>query len=131
MKCLFCNEVFTNNLDVSKNHYVDFFKIDSNSRFLKVLFKHNVVTSKSVKCHICSEMVFAEANRKKHNFLKDNGEVSRNETEDKPLNYSNLGDIEIDKVKFSEPKNYYDFYNSEEIVEEFLKNVRNIFQNNS
>ena len=47
----------------------------------------------------------------------------------KPLNYTNLDGIKIYEIKFSERKNDYDFYNLDEIVEEFLMNIRDKFQN--
>ena len=50
---------------------------------------------------------------------------------EKPLNYVNMGDIEIYEIKFSEHKNDYDFFNSEELVEEFVTVVRERYQDRS
>ena len=74
-------------------------------------------------------MVINNKNRKLQNFLRHYGEGSRNILEEKPLNYTNFGRIEIYEVKFSEHNNDYDFYNPDEVVEEFLTNVRDKFQN--
>ena len=40
-----------------------------------------------------------------------------------------MGSIEIYEIKFSEHHNDYDIYNTDEIVKEFLTNVRDKFQN--
>ena len=47
---------------------------------------------------------------------------------EKPLNHANMGDIKIYEIKFSEHKSDYDFFNSEELVEEFLTIVRERFR---
>ena len=40
------------------------------------------------------------------------------------MNYTDLDSIQIYKIKFSEHQNNYDFYSSEELIDEFVKNVR-------
>ena len=50
---------------------------------------------------------------------------------EKPLNYMNLGNIEVYKIRFNEHNNYYEFFDSEELVNEFLTTVRERFQNRS
>ena len=69
MKCLLCNEIFDNKIELL---------IDTNNKFFTAWFKENIVTSKSLKCHICDKMGFTETNSKIHNFLKHYGEGSRN-----------------------------------------------------
>ena len=65
----------------------------------------------------------------KHEFLKHYGEGMQSTSGEKPLHYTNMVGIEIYEIKVSEHKSYYAFFNSEEIVEEFLQNIRERFQN--
>ena len=98
MKCLLCNEIFDNKIELL---------IDTNNKFFTAWFKENIVTSKSLKCHICDKMGFTETNSKIHNFLKHYGEGSRNILAEILLNYMILGDIEIYEIKFSQHKDKY------------------------
>ena len=106
-------------------------KINKTNRFFKALFSENVVTSTFTKCCICGEMVFTVSNRKEHEFVRHYGKGIQSANGEKPLNYVNMGDIEIYEIKFSEHKNDYDFFNSEELVEEFLTIVRERFRDRS
>ena len=66
--------------------------------------------------------------RKKHDFLKHYNEGEDNLFEDKPIDIeknANLLKFEITVNKHGE---YYDFENSEKVVDDFLKNVCSRFK---
>ena len=127
MKCLICRNNFSNqNIELVKHHYIDVHKVDKNNRsFMCYSDKNNIFSSN--RCLRCGQLSFNKKSRRIHNFLKHYCDGSGNITEVKPLNYTNLGYIEIYEIKFSEDKNNYNFYNSDELTEEFLKNARHRF----
>ena len=45
--------------------------------------------------------------------------------EEKPLNYTTIGEMRKHEINFSQHSHDYDFYNSESLVNEFLLNVKN------
>lgn len=45
--------------------------------------------------------------------------------EEKPLVYTNIGQIWKYEITFSEHSTYYDFYNSKKLIDDFLSNVKN------
>ena len=63
----------------------------------------------------------------KHNFLKHYSDGER-----KPAEYETIDvirkDITIYQISFEKHSNEYDFFNAEEVVDDFLFNVKNLFQ---
>lgn len=70
---------------------------------------------------------FNDRNKRLHNFFKNYGTESQNRAEQKPLSYTDLGYIQIYEIKLFEHQNDYNFYDSEELIDEFIKNVRGWF----
>ena len=96
---------------------IDFFKNFSNR--IKIIQFH--------KCLRCNDFLTTSDHKKKDNFLKhDEGNIGL--FEDKPVDVektANLLKFEITVNKYGE---YYDFTNSEEVVDDFLKNVSSRFK---
>ena len=44
---------------------------------------------------------------------------------EKPVNYTNLGEIRKYEITFAQHSRDYDFYNAEKLVDDFLLNVKN------
>ena len=62
-----------------------------------------------------------------HDFLKHYSD-GKNVIEEKAVLVSNIGKITKFKISYEKHSSYYDFYNSESIVNEFLFNVKNKIQ---
>ena len=62
-----------------------------------------------------------------HDFLK-HYESGKNVVEKKLLLVSNIGNIKKFEINYQNHSQYYDFYNSENLVDEFLFNVKNKIQ---
>ena len=59
-----------------------------------------------------------------HNFLKHCDDGKFDHFEEKPIYISKRGNILTYEISVQNHKHYYNFENSEELVEDFLKNVR-------
>lgn len=51
--------------------------------------------------------------------------AGKNVFEEKPLVYTNIGQTWKYEITFSEHSTYYDFYNSEKLIDDFLSDVKN------
>ena len=64
----------------------------------------------------------------RHNFLKDYIDGERKPAEFKPIDIIRNQEVTIYQITFEEHSNEYDFYNSTEIVENFLYNVKRLYK---
>ena len=62
-----------------------------------------------------------------HDFLKDYSE-GKNIVEEKPLIVTKIGKITKFEINYQNHSSFYDFHNSESVVDEFLFNVKNKIQ---
>ena len=133
MQCLLCNQKSTNKENL-KDHYIKSHEVNEKNVFFKRLIaqkKRNVIYNR--KCNYCNEFVFV--NKAEHDFLKhymfgsSGGDGDdRNDDDDvrPPLFVKNLGVIKIE-ITFKEHSSYYDFYDSEALVDGFLAKVKSYF----
>ena len=66
--------------------------------------------------------------RIKHDFLKDYNEGYNHLFEDKPVDVEKTANLLKFEITVNKHGDYYDFENSEEVVDDFLKNVRSRFK---
>ena len=71
----------------------------------------------------CDEFLLHHRFKVNQDFLVHCGE-GRNAFEEKPLNYTRLGKIQMYEITFAQDSQYYGFYNSEKLVDYFLLNVK-------
>ena len=64
----------------------------------------------------------------KHNFLKRYLDGENNPADYKPIDIIRKRDITIYEISFDKHSKEYDFFNSEEVVDDFLFNVKNLFE---
>ena len=64
---------------------------------------------------------------KSYHFLKHNSS-DKNVIEEKPLSVTSIGNVTKFEISYQEHSTYYDFYNSESLVDEFLFNVKTRIQ---
>ena len=133
MECVLCN--FRSNIKGKlKQHYVDFHNVDKNNVFFKKLMQQSKNVSYRRKCNICNEFVLA--NKAEHDFLRhyirkiSNGNDNKDKNNQKPLTLIRLGSISKIEVSFKEHSSYYDFYDSEALVDSFLAQVKHLVPQN-
>ena len=126
MKCLLC-EFNSNETQKLRDHYIAQHKVDIENQFFKKLFdeKKNIFYGK--KCVRCGEFLPTTRYKNYHDFLK-HYESGKNIIEEKPLIVSNIGSVKKFEITHQAHSQYYDFYNSENLVDEFLFNVKNKIQ---
>ena len=127
MRCLLCSAIFNSNEELIE-HYVSYHRVDANNRFFQKLFQQSNNMPILHKCLRCDDFITTRDYKAKHDFLKHYDEGQNDLYEDKPLDIIKLPfmtKFEISIIKHGE---YYNFFNSTEVVEEFLKNVRSKFK---
>ena len=131
MQCLLCNHKSTN-IENLKQHYVISHNVDQNNNFFKKLIDQN---NKNViyrrKCNYCNEFVYI--NKAQHDFLKHYekgivfGSGSGSSSVAKPITVTYLGIIKKLEITFKEHSSHYDFFDSVDVVDSFLAEVKNYF----
>ena len=105
-------------------HYIFYQKIDPNNRFFLKLFQSNKNCSKFRKCLRCDYFLTTSDFSAKHGFLKHY-----------TVGYNDLfADKTVDIVKTGrllKHGDYFNFENSEGVVDDFFKNVRSRFKASS
>ena len=132
MKCLLCNFKDNNKLEL-RNHYLNFHQVDRNNQFFKKLFgeeQNNVFYGN--KCLRCNEFLPTIESKVHHNFLK-HYDAGRNATlvEEKPIAITTIGSIKIHEIRFENHSADYDFFNSEQVANDFLFNVKGKIEKSS
>ena len=117
MKCLLCSSSFDNDEELIE-HYITYHKIDPNNRFFQKLFQSNKNCLVFCKCLRCDDFLTTSDFKIKHDILKHYNEGWRKAVDVEKT--ANLLKFEITVDKHGD---YYDFQNSEEAVDDFLKNV--------
>ena len=129
MQCLLCNQK-TTNIENLKDHYINSHQVNENNGFFKKLIaqkKKNVMYRRN--CNYCNEFVFV--NKAKHDFLKHYMIGSGKDDDDdansvaRPLNVTYSGVIKKFEITFKEHSSYYDFFDSEAVVDGFLAEIKN------
>ena len=120
MKCLCCNQSFDDQFS-QKEHYVTCHNIDENNYFFRKLFtRDNLFVPR--KCFHCDYFCLNRRDKKRHNFL------THYQIEEKPLKRTFFDEsLQRQCINFSEHGNHYDFFDSRELVSDFLTVFENVF----
>ena len=103
---------------------LEFHNVDQNNQFFIKLFKKQNSVFHGKKSLRCSEFLSSSHFKADHDFLV-HYDAGRNVFEEKPVNYPNLGEIRKYEITFDQHSHDHDFYNAENLVEDFLLNVKN------
>ena len=124
MNCLLCKFKSKNKSEI-ENHYLNFHNVDKeNYYFKKLLTKKNDVFV-GERCLKCNQFIPTTEYRRSHNFLKHYKDEKELASEEKPISIVEIGNnIKKYEIKYSEHPSFYDFFNSEKVVDDFLSNVR-------
>ena len=123
MKCLLCSY----NGDRIKEHYIVYHKISKNNYFFKQLFQKN--NFRIERCCIrCSKFIPTNKFMIQHNFLEHYESGERKPAEYKSITVIKNKEVLIYQIDFTKHSEEYDFYNSQQIVDDFLLNVYRLFK---
>ena len=130
MNCLLCRYK-NNEKEELRKHYVKYHNVDKNNLFFQKVIDEKVKIIGN--CGYCNKYV---SNKVKHNFLKhygkglsidDNGD---NGDLDKPINIVNTPGLKKIEITFKEHSSFYDFFDSEAVVDSFLAQVKDVMNRN-
>ena len=126
MKCLLCNYI-SNSIDDIKDHYTIYHKINKNNFFFQQLLlnQNGFLNSDCARCH---EFLTTKKFMAKHNFLKHYIDGERKPAEFKPIEIIRNQEVTIYQITYEKHSDEYDFYNSTEVVEDFLFNVKRLYK---
>ena len=126
MKCLLCSSTFQNQEELL-NHYVSYHNVDKNNWFFQKLFQSK---NKALLKHFvrCNEFLTTGKHKSAHNFLKHYDKDKSIPFEDKPTDIVRFPGLTIYSIEFQKHKEFYDFFNSEKCVDDFLRDVRYKFK---
>ena len=127
MRCLLCSAIFNTNEELIQ-HYVSYHRVDANNRFFQKLFQETNNLAILRKCLRCDDFITRRHYKIKHDLLKHYDEGQTDLYEDKPIDIIKLPfmtKFEINIIKHGE---YYNFFNSAEVADDFLRNVRSKFK---
>ena len=127
MKCLLCGELFTTDEDLI-DHYISFHKVDPTNKFFQKLFQDKRNSSILQNCLRCGEFLTTSNYKRKHNFLKHYKEGKKDIFEDKPTDIVQTSRITKYEITVRKHGDFYDFTKAEEVVNDFLQNVRSKFK---
>ena len=105
------------------NHYISYHNVDENNWFFQKLFQ---IKNKSIlkQCVRCKEFVTTEKHKNIHNFLRHYEEGKSVPFEKKPIDILGFHGLTIYSIEFQKHKDFYDFFNSEKCVDDFLRNAK-------
>ena len=123
---MLCSSRFKDQKDLL-NHYVTYHNVDENNFFFQKLFQ---IKDKTLlkRCLRCDEFLESEKQKAAPNLLKHYEDGKTISFEDKLLDILRLPALTIYSIEFRKQLNFYDFYNSELCVDDFLRNVKYRFQ---
>ena len=122
MKCLLCSSTFQNQKDLL-NHYVSYHNVDENNWFFQKLF-HSKNKALLKSCVRCNKFLTTEKHKPAHIFLKYYDEGKNIPFGDKRMDIVRFPGLTIHSIEFQKHKEFYDFFNSEKCVDDFLRNIR-------
>ena len=129
MKCLLCSSKFKDQKDLL-DHYLSYHNIDENNWFFQKLFQTKNKTL-FTNCLRCNEFLATEKQKVVHNFLKHYDDGKTIPFEEKPLDIVRCPALTIYCIEFQKHSSFYNFYDSENCVDDFLRNVKYRFQSTS
>ena len=129
MKCLLCSSKFKDQKDLL-DHYLSYHNIDENNWFFQKLFQTKNKTL-FTNCLRCNEFLATEKQKVVHNFLKHYDDGKTIPFEEKPLDIVRYPALTIYSIEIQKHITFYKFYDSENCVEDFLRNVKYRFKSTS
>ena len=128
MKCLLRSSKFKDQKDLL-HHYLSYHNIDENNWVFQKLFQTKNKTLLT-NCLRYNEFLATEKQKAIHNFLKHYGDGKSIPFEEKLLDIIRYPALMIYSIEFQK-HSFYNFCDSENCVDDFLKNVKYRFKSTS
>ena len=126
MKCLLCSSKFKYQKELL-DHYLSYHNINENNWFFQKLFQSNNKTFLK-NCIGCNEFLATEKHKADHDFLKHYDEGKNIPFEEKPLDIVRYPGLKIYYIEYKKHSSFYNFYNSENCADGFLRNIKYRFK---
>ena len=126
MNFLLCNYT-ADDLDKIEEHYVNYHRINKYNFFFRQLML-NKDALLNIECIRCQKFIATKKYLSQHNFLEHYIDGEKKPAEFKTIDITKDNNIIIDNINFEKHSNEYNFYNSQELVDEFLFNVKSRFK---
>ena len=124
MKCLLCKFIAKDKSEI-ENHYINFHNVDKENVYFRRLLgkKNNVFFGE--KCLKCNEFIPTANFKRSHDFLKHYKDGKELVSDEKPISIVDIGSsIRKYEIDFSEHSSFYDFFDSANLDDDFLSNVK-------
>ena len=126
MKCLCCNKSFEEE-NFLRDQYVTSHGVDENNYFFKKLFTKDRFFAPR-KCFRWEHFCLNRRDEKNHNFLVHYQQGGSRPVEDKPIERKYFDEnLQRFCINFSQQGDHYDFFDSQELVSDFLTVFENVF----
>ena len=109
-------------------HYIEYHKINKDNKFFQKLFQPGKKGSIFCKCLRCGDFLSTESFKVKLNFLKHYDDGQSIPFEDKLLEIIRAGTITSYEISVNKYRDYYNFEDAEQVVDDSLRNVRSRFR---
>ena len=113
--------------DVLFKHYVDYHRVDPANYFFKYLFLTDNY-SLCITCCRCSESITTKKHQRQNNFLDYYLDSNKIPLEEKPIEIKQTQLLTNYEISFEKHSNYYDFSDSEQVINDFLANAQQRFK---
>ena len=126
MNCLLC-DYSTDDLNAIEEHYINYHRINKYNFFFRQLMlnKDGLLNTDCIRCH---KFIPTKKYMSEHNFLDYYIDGEKKPTEFKTIDITIKKDTTLYNINFEKHSNEYNFYNSQELVDEFLFNVKTRFK---
>ena len=121
-RCLLCGKKVETDSELS-DHYFNFHKVDPSNAFFKKLLNECTNWALNKNCALCGEFLTTLNYKKAHNFVKHYEGGKEELVEDKPLDIVKTLNIVKYQISYSKHFHYYNFSNSEQVINEFLTSI--------
>ena len=126
MKCLLCSSKFKDQKELL-DHSLSYHNIGENNWFFQKLFQLNNKTF--LKNFVrCNKFLTTQKEKAVHDFLKHYCEGKNVPFEERSLDILRYSGLSIYSIDFKKYNNFYNFYDSEKCVDEYLRNVKYKFK---
>ena len=122
MKCLLCSASF-NNYEKLIEHYIEYHNSNQDNKFFQKLFQPRKKASIFRKCLRCGDFLSTESFKVSHDFWKHYYDGQNIPFENKLLQIIRTGNITSYEISVNKYHDYYNFEDTDQIVDDFLRNV--------
>ena len=126
MKCLLCSSKFQDQKGLF-DHYLSYYNVDAHNCFFSKIIS-NKLKAFLKNCVRCNEFITTDRHKRVHDFLKQYDEGKCIPFKEKPIDIARYPGLKIYSLEFKKYSSFYNFYDSENYVDDFLRNIKYCFE---